>query len=642
MQSDLHREALALAARGIPVFPCLPRTKTPATEHGFHDASDNPEVINKWWSDNPDYNIALQPQMAGWCVIDPDGQAGLNAWAELELLHGNAPETMVVDTPRGGVHLYFKGDLPPSQSKLAPHVDTRGGGSYVLVPPSVFYDKDTGRTGSYTYRSHIYPADVPEWVGQRLAELSEARLQSSEIELDLAHNVKRARRLLETMVDRGDVAVEGEMGDLKTYTTACWCLNLGLSPDKAADLMLDIWNPACQPPWDEDELRAKIENASRYAQNGEGAWAVEPASQSFADALGKLGVDKAEPARRRKFALLADADMDSLPEPEWLIPNLLTNNAVGMIYGPSRTFKSFIALDLGMSIAAGLRNWGLDGKPKAVVYVAGEGPFAIARKRRPAWKTIRQVEGDIPFYLVGEMPHAIMMDEVDELIAQVREADVQPALVIIDTMARFMGGLDEASAKDAGTATIALERIKDALGCSVLVLHHTGKDAARGARGSSAMFGNFDAMHEVVRAEGTMAVALHPRKQKDAEEGEPWMFEGKAVSGSLVFDTIDTARFRELTQAHGGNSMIRRVREALANLGAYGEDKHVSANVLADAMTPMADTDTVEGHQDHIKKLELLLKKLGADKLRPYCYEDGRWGFPSPSPVAGGGIGDAA
>jgi|SRR5271170_5421425 len=630
MQSALHKEALALAARGIPVFPCLPLTKTPATEHGFHDASDNPDVINSWWSDNPDYNIALQPQKAGWCVIDPDGEAGLNAWAELELEYGNAPETMTVDTPRGGVHLYFKGDLPPSQSKLAPHVDTRGGGSYVLVPPSVFYDPATGLTGSYRYRGTTTPADVMPWVGVRLAELSEARLHSSDIELDLPHNVQRARAMLQNMVKQGDVAIEGQMGDLKTYTTACWCLNLGCSADKTAELMLDIWNDHCEPPWDPDELRAKIENAARYAQNGEGAWAVEPSSTTFAAALGKLGVDKTATARRSKFALLSEHDQDNLPEPEWLIPDLITTNAVGMIYGPSMTFKSFLAMDIGMSMASGIGTWKMQGV-KPVVYVAGEGPFAIARKRRPIWKVVRQVEGEVPFYLVGAMPHCVAMDEIDAFIDQVREAGVEPGLVIIDTLARFMGGLDEASAKDASTATIALERIKDQLGCSVLVLHHTGKDASRGARGSSAFLGNFDTQHEVVRAEGTYAVALHPRKQKDSELAQPWLFEGKAIGSSLVFDQIDSSRFRDLTKAEGTQGQTARIRAALVALHAYGEENHVSTHVLAGEMCPMSEGDTVEAHESRVGRLEALLRTLGRTKLAAYCYESGMWGFPAPA-----------
>lgn len=501
----------------------------------------------------------------------------------------------------------------------------------MLVPPSVFYDGDTGQAGAYSYEVLRDPAPVPEWIGRRLAELSEARLHSSDIELDLPINVRRARRYLEQMVERQDVAVAGEMGDLKTYTTACWCLNLGLSADVAADLLLDIWNPACVPPWDEEELRAKVENASRYAQNGEGAWAVEPASRSFAAALGKLGVDKTAPARRARFALLSEPEQDALPEPQWLVPDLITTDAIGMIYGPSMTFKSFLAMDIGMSMASGIPQW-QSGEARAVVYVAGEGPFAVARKRRPAWKLVRQVEGAVPFYLVGEMPHCVDQSEIDDFCAQVEAAGVRPGLVIIDTLARFMGGMDETSAKDASVATIALERIKIRLGCSVLVIHHTGKDAARGARGSSALLGNFDTHHEVVRVEGTMAVALHPRKQKDSELGRPWLFEGKAVGGSLVFDHVDTSRFQELTRQQSDTGMAGRVRRALAELNAYGEDRHVTPHVLAAALCPMAETDTVEDHQARVLKTEASLRALGKGKLMAYVDDDGKWGFPSPEP----------
>ena len=147
--SDKHAAARECAKAGIRCFPCVENGKPPATENGFYDATDNLEQIDAWWTENPNYNIAICPEDAGLCVIDidPGGEAG---WIEAITDGGGHEPTYEVITPRGGRHLYFRGSLPSTANKIAPHVDTRGVGGYVLVPPSVvngksyrvMYDRD--------------------------------------------------------------------------------------------------------------------------------------------------------------------------------------------------------------------------------------------------------------------------------------------------------------------------------------------------------------------------------------------------------------------------------------------------------------------------------------------------------------------
>ncbi len=71
-KSELHQAALDYAAKGWPVFPCLPGTKKPATANGFKDASVDPAQIDAWWAENPDYNVALEAERAGLAIIDAD------------------------------------------------------------------------------------------------------------------------------------------------------------------------------------------------------------------------------------------------------------------------------------------------------------------------------------------------------------------------------------------------------------------------------------------------------------------------------------------------------------------------------------------------------------------------------------------
>ena len=132
-----HEMALAYARLGIPIFPCVVNGKRPACPNGFKDATTNEDIINRWWA-QADYNLALEPDKAGWCVIDIDPRhRGDESWERVTTELHDMVTTRTVITPSGGRHLYFHGSLPSTVGKLGPGLDTRGRGGYVLVPPSV-------------------------------------------------------------------------------------------------------------------------------------------------------------------------------------------------------------------------------------------------------------------------------------------------------------------------------------------------------------------------------------------------------------------------------------------------------------------------------------------------------------------------
>ena len=122
----------------------MPGQKEPACVGGLHAATTDLSQIDSWWTENPHYNVAGDPESAGLCVVDidakrqPDGTKGVDTWRRLVEQHG-APNTYWVATPSGGLHVYFRGDLPTTAGKIAPGIDTRGAGrGYVLLAPSMF------------------------------------------------------------------------------------------------------------------------------------------------------------------------------------------------------------------------------------------------------------------------------------------------------------------------------------------------------------------------------------------------------------------------------------------------------------------------------------------------------------------------
>ena len=134
------RQALAFATSGWPVLPCLPGQKTPATAHGYRDATTDPGQITDWFGRHPDWNLAIATGAPGPDVLDVDehgetgnGYAALGQLRTAGLLDG---ATAYVRTPSGGLHAYFTGSDQRNAHLPAHHLDFRSRGGYVLTPPS--------------------------------------------------------------------------------------------------------------------------------------------------------------------------------------------------------------------------------------------------------------------------------------------------------------------------------------------------------------------------------------------------------------------------------------------------------------------------------------------------------------------------
>ena len=134
------RQALAYAALGWPVFPCHAGQKTPATAHGYRDATTDPDQITGWFTRNPHQNLAIATGAPGPDVLDVDdhGPAGNGYPALAELSRAGLLDSAAayVRTPSGGLHAYFTGSAQRNGHLPAHHLDFRSRGGYVLAPPS--------------------------------------------------------------------------------------------------------------------------------------------------------------------------------------------------------------------------------------------------------------------------------------------------------------------------------------------------------------------------------------------------------------------------------------------------------------------------------------------------------------------------
>lgn len=547
--------ALAYAARGWSVFPCQEGKKVPATKNGWLDSTTDQNTIKSWWQENPNYNVAIATGPSNLCVIDID-PGGLDGWDEivqqlpdLARLENEFPR---VDTPRGGFHYYMEGEGFTTASKLAKGVDTRGKGGYVLAPPS--YVDDGKSKGAYEGEPHI--GDIPPVYTPIFSRIGkepkttapEPAVPPEQVKWDEPETLRRAEAVLTTFVNEGKVAVEGAGGDQTTYEVACKVLELGITPDTAHRLLADIWNPHCEPPWADAELLDKVRNAWKYGQETKGGKAQPPVAEQFAHLLPQ--VEETDDPRgpepnldtRYKPNQLSKARVN-LPPLEWLVDGIIPKQGIGMLFGAPESYKTFITLDLALSIATGLGvNWWPERRePADVLYMAAEGTHALKGKRVDSWLSKNLIPGLDQnldrFHLIDSVIPYEYGSEWRNLVAWLRYYDIAPKLLVVDTHSRAMLGWDESSPGDTAKATHRMEEFAKEFGCFVLAIHHTGKDENRGARGSSALLGNMDVMYEAEKLGGdSMDTLFHVRKLKDGEKpGYPFMFRGKPYGESLSF-----------------------------------------------------------------------------------------------------------
>lgn len=129
----LQSAAISYVALGWPVLPLLPRDKKPATKHGLHDATTDPDLVEAWWTAHPDYNIGLRTGIT-FDVLDLDGDAAL---ASINLIAPGYKHAGPVSCTGRGYHLLFAPSGARNGAGMLPGLDFRGDGGYIVAPPSI-------------------------------------------------------------------------------------------------------------------------------------------------------------------------------------------------------------------------------------------------------------------------------------------------------------------------------------------------------------------------------------------------------------------------------------------------------------------------------------------------------------------------
>jgi hypothetical protein len=206
------------------------------------------------------------------------------------------------------------------------------------------------------------------------------------------------------------------------------------------------------------------------------------------------------PRRVNRFKLLTLDEIAELPPPEWLIADLVPKDGLVMLYGEPSVGKSFVALDWALSVAEGVPWLGHDVQQGEVVYIYAEGVRGLDQRAKAWLKTHNRV-GSPRF---RALPMAVTIADADErreFIEAVRSASEHPRLIIIDTLARNFGTGNESLAQDMNNFVSGCDELRNEFpGATILVVHHSGKDQKKGARGSLALQGATDAVFALIKS----------------------------------------------------------------------------------------------------------------------------------------------
>ena len=211
----------------------------------------------------------------------------------------------------------------------------------------------------------------------------------------------------------------------------------------------------------------------------------------------------------------------------YLVKHWLDRGTTSVVFGESNVGKTFFALDVAMHVAAGVswRGNRVRGNGENVFFLAAEGGFGINNRLA----AIRQKNPDLFSKAQGNLsiiPTTIdlkgAVDAGSISNAILNKSNTGASLLVIDTLARSMGIGDENSSQDMGTVIRNIDKIRTATGAHVMIIHHSGKDTSKGARGSGSLRAAVDTEIELTVEENVIAATQ--LKQRDMPKGKDFHY----------------------------------------------------------------------------------------------------------------------
>ena len=546
------RAALTLAERGLPVFPCNSENKKPLTKNGFYDATTELDQIRQWWRQWPGALIGYPTgETSGLVVIDVDAKAGDpdDILSELErqvdaMFRGPRLRTM-----HGGYHCVFQSDprVRIGAGRFREGVDWRGNGGYAIAPDGKRYQL-------------IVDGD-PEPIPEALIDLI-VRHQGQSPQLSVAGGMDAPAYRRTTAELTQGTFTEGQWHESMIRMVAIFARR-GFSLNEIVSTA-PMFQRAGYPLEDTvREVRAAAVGAFRK-------WGIDTA-----------GAPSAEP---RSIEIVGLDNIALRDPPAFQIDGVMPEKSFGYVYGKPGTLKTFLTLDMALSIAYG-RPWhGRVTQPGPVLYILGEGQGAFGN-RIQSWRQAHGLlETSAPFHVIFQPIAFTDRGDVGRLVDAIQQSGIQPAWVFLDTIARNFGGGDPDRTQDMTVFVAAVDAVRKHFDCGVFGVHHAGKDDTKGARNSSVLQASADFEIKTDReSKASPWITVSNTKAKDWEAFEDISLFAKSVGvinprtgeeiTSLVFaDSGESGALPPPPKEPGvvGGKLERTIVSVLAEAGSLG------------------------------------------------------------------------
>jgi len=281
------------------------------------------------------------------------------------------------------------------------------------------------------------------------------------------------------------------------------------------------------------------------------------------------------------FKPLSLTDLLQLPAKQWLLEQVFGAGDLCMLYGPPGTGKTFVAIDMIFALCLGQRWAGrFDvSRPAAVAYCAGEGTGGLPQRFAAASE----------FYGVSELPNftffattpqlhpkAATAETIRQFIHDWQAREGGPLdLLVVDTFHSAIMGAEENSATDTGLILGALKLAQKALGCTVMLLHHTNKNGQQ-ERGSSALRGAMDSMIGIAECGHKFLLSCEKLKDGPAWQSQSFALVAKSESVRIWWD--------EPAEEGAAKGKEEEHRENILTLLAENGGQRLRATAIAEAL----------------------------------------------------------
>ena len=500
------------------------------------------EQIQAWWGKWPDANIGvITGPASGLVVIDIDSEEGY------EEIKPTLTPTLTARTGGGGLHKYYRYpdgvDRVKNAVRVVTGVDVRADGGYVVAPPS---EHESGN--EYTWENSESINALPD---ELLDELAEDRRKGPMTGKDWEVDVEEGHRDDE-LTRRAGKLMASDIPPAEVYT------------------MLRGWNEAhCTPPLPNRELKKIVKSIERRQDGKE------------AGSNGHKSEDDEHEFRVQEWN--ETYKNYGLQRTTWLVEDWLPSEALGMVWAPPGSYKTWMLLDLALAVSTGRQFLGhypvTDTGP--VLILQQEDPFpmlfsrlgTIANVGRPEFHgehfRINLPERPAIYWHPDRELHFDRPDSVDGLERAIR--DIEPKLVIIDPL--YSAAKTDDYMAETATQMLPLKKMKDDVGCSFMIAHHSRKSGGEGRKdlwGSQFLNALLETgwQIELARASNTISITRHFKQAEEPEmidltfNIDDYNYETEIRTGAS-----DEDRVRQIVE----NQDVSSVKEVAEELGHSGK-----------------------------------------------------------------------